>query len=129
MHMFASGSPKIYYNDKNDLIYIGKDYYCDDEIDIALMEDGEDKGNICTELRWVTCFDYEIYKNIAIKKFGEEKAVKMLKEWEEEKQYGLVKFKVKPGFYRCTYFYENIKEYEKKPELFISMELIKHYFV
>jgi len=116
----GNSSPSVYY--KDDVVYIGRNGYNKNDDEILLVEDAEDVGSICTDLWWVTAFDYEVYKKLVICKIGEENDID--KEYGEH-GYGTAQVNVKPGIYRCTHYYETLNSDSDDPQLYTKMEWIK----
>jgi len=121
MHFFVgNSSPQVYY--KDGLIYIGQDGYNEDDEEFPLMEEATENTWICTDLWWVTAFDVEVYKELIKKKFGEN----ISQEFEE--QYLQDEYiNVKPGIYKCTHYYDTVKNRDSRsePNLFSKMEWIR----
>lgn len=118
LHMLVGNtSPYVYY--KNNEVFIGINGIDNNDNDILLCENGKLLTRIITDLWWVSIVDVKIYKELMIKKLGEEEAFKKFKELD------ICKYKIPKGKYRCTYYYNTlIRDNDYKPELFIKMQKI-----
>jgi len=121
MHFFVGNtSPSVYL--KDNVVYIGSNGYDDEDDEILFMEDAEDVGSVCTDLWWVTAFDYEVYKKLVICKVGEKNK---LEETYDKDNYGSVQVNIKPGIYKCTHYYDTLDTESSEPQLYSKMEWIR----
>lgn len=138
LHIYVGDSlPSLWIKDNK--LAIGTEYYseeCDCEFspcnckptEILPIEDSVEIICIYHESLWTSLIDVEVYKNLLIENFGEEKLNKLPK----IELYELIA-KVKPGRYRCTYYRKALEREEftdeilgiKEPIIYCKLELIE----
>lgn len=121
MHFFVGNtSPSVY--QKDEVIYIGKTGYSEEDDDIPMVSDSEYVGSVCTDLWWVTAFDYEIYKKLVLERIGENNE---LDDAYAKNEWGNVQLNVKPGVYKCTNYFDTLDRSSDKPLLYSKMEWVR----
>jgi len=91
LHAFVGNSCPGVYVDMFDIITVGNPGYDDD--DNPVLDLGDDRGSICTDLWWFSAADYEYLKNRGAEQEIDDKT---LEDWIE------VSLNVEPGRYRMT---------------------------
>lgn len=114
-HFYVSNTSPVVFQKENRLI-IGHTRFDDenyekyeetddwDGYEMPPEEGAEEKGNVGTELWWVSICDRTIYEQMAIEKFGEEKGKEMTEDAVKHAKRSHVIVQVSPGFYRLRYF-------------------------
>ena len=119
MHYYVGNtSPTV--SQKGNEILVEYPGWNEDDEELRYGNGFEHKGNICTDLWWVTGIDLEFYKRLLVRKFGEDILNdKEVKDCIED----AVVLDVEPGTYKCTTFYETCNRDDRsKPQIFVKIE-------
>lgn len=124
MHFYVGNNSPMVSQKGNEIIIEVPGYYededGDEEYEIFYDESFTSKGNICTDLWWVTGIDLEYYKDLLKKKFGLMWNDSNVKDFLEREA---IILDVDPGVYTCTTFFEtcNLDDCDKA-NLFVKIE-------
>jgi len=100
IHFYVgNNSPQVYEHDG--VLYFGRDTLDEEDNSIPLVNDGNLKGRVTTDLWWVTGCDRDVYEQLAISKFGEKRGREVVATVEEKCD---VVVHVEPGTYKLKYF-------------------------
>lgn len=121
MHVFVGNTcPSVYY--KDGIILIGhNEYDYDKDIETPLMDNPEQTDSICTDLWWATGVDYEVYKKMAIKKFGKEDGTEKINDL-FKKDF----VTIKPGIYKVTHYFDSARYTTgDEPNVYTKLEWVR----